>query len=132
MRPTWDEYGLIMAKAAASRAACTRSQCGAVLMDKWHRIVSAGYNGVAPGEVHCSDGGCPRGKFTYDELPPLGDYSNCPGIHAERNAVEWADFEDCRQSTLYVTREPCNDCREYVRGAGIVRIVWPEGELSYV
>jgi len=100
-------------------------------MDTANRIVSCGYNGVPAGDRNCSDGGCPRGRLTYEQLPPLGDYSNCNGRHAERNAIEYADPDDCVGSTLYVTRAPCDGCSGLVRLAGIVRVVWPDGEENY-
>lgn len=128
-RPTWDEYGLLLATAAASRAACNRSQVGAAVLDQAHRVVSCGYNGVPAGELNCSDGGCPRGQLSYEQLPPLGDYSNCRGSHAEKNAIDYAAAEACRGSTIYITRSPCDECLTLIRRSGISRVVTPEGEM---
>lgn len=130
-RPTWDEYGLILATAAASRAACTRRQVGAVILGVDHRVVAVGYNGTAAGRANCTEGGCPRGRFTYDELPPLSDYSNCYGFHAERNAIEHAQHHRCDGASIYITREPCGDCRDLIRGVRIARAVWPEDHEEY-
>lgn len=55
-RPTWDETWLGIARVVAARAACTRSQVGAILVvDNRHTWL--GYNGVPAGEIHCTDGG---------------------------------------------------------------------------
>lgn len=31
---------------------------------------------------------------------------------------------------MYVTDKPCPDCSRLIAGAGVVRVVWPEGELG--
>ena len=130
MRPSWDEWGLYLAKAVSMRAACTRSQVGAVILGADNTGVSFGYNGVAAGELNCSDGGCPRGKLTYDQLPPLGDYSNCNGRHAEENAIRYADPERCKGATIYVTRKPCQNCQTIITTSGIARTVFPCPEVD--
>src|SRR5690606_5427616 len=72
----------------ADEAKCTRRQVGAVLVKDGH-IISTGYNGTPSGRPNCTEGGCPRGKLTYDEVPGGMDYSAvpCTGIHAEANAL---------------------------------------------
>jgi len=96
-------------------------------MDETHHVISLGYNGTQAGEVNCSDGGCPRGALTYDELPAYGSYSNCKGFHAEVNAIIDAhrrgmSVEDC---TIYVTFAPCSDCSRFIEESGITRVVCP-------
>lgn len=121
-RPSFDEVYLHMAKVLSTRAACTRSQVGALVV-KDTFIVGAGYNGVASGLLHCTDGGCERGKLTYAEKPPLGSYADCPAIHAENNAVMRAG-EAASGSVVYVTREPCSDCYGILAAANVIRVVW--------
>lgn len=122
-RISWDSYFLDIATAVAARAACSRSQVGAVLvMD--NRIVSTGYNGTPAGDTHCIDGGCPRGKYTYDELPPGGSYSTCTGLHAEMNCLAYSTAP--RGGTMYVTREPCEMCAKILKAYGIERVVYPD------
>lgn len=122
-RPTWDEYGLELARVVATRATCSRDMVGAVILNARNRVVSTGYNGAASGEIHCVDGGCPRGRLSYEEQPPGGDYSNCVSLHAEVNAIVDATTPliDC---TLYVTRKPCDYCAKVIRAAGIKRVVF--------
>lgn len=131
MRPTWQEYFLALADTASTRAACTRRQVGAVLVDSLNRVRSVGYNGVPSGETHCSDGGCPRGQLSYEECPPLGSYNNCKGLHAEQNAISAIQYEWMTGYTMYITREPCNDCCEAMFNEGITRAVWPDGERFF-
>jgi dCMP deaminase len=131
MRPSFDEYYLGIALAASARGDCTRSQVGAVIVLRTSRghLTSLGYNGVEAGTAGCLEGACPRGRLSYGELPSNPDYSNCISTHAEINAFYNAQF-DIEYSEVYVTREPCHDCKvtlfdqEYIR-----RFIWPGGEL---
>lgn len=151
-RPGWDEYFLGVAEAVSRRADCTRRSVGAVLV-KDHRIVSTGYNGAPRGHQGClSDGACPRGRHFNlgpvisadgprdqcacgewwpcpDASAPGSDYANCVAIHAEANALLYANHSDCLSATLYVTDEPCSDCRKLCAGAGVARVTWPRGTV---
>lgn len=132
-RPDWDSYFLAIAVAVSIRADCTRRQVGAVVVDN-RRIVGTGYNGAPAGDRGCaSDGACPRGKLDYDEVAPLSSYDTGPGsciaVHAEANALLYTDRGDLYGSTLYVTCEPCEGCLRLIRAAGVMRVVWPGGEL---
>lgn len=125
-RPTWDEWGLLLALTVAKRADCSRSQVGAVLMSPDHRIISTGYNGAAPGKVGCLDGGCPRAASA---VQPGSSYDSGPGtciaIHAEQNALLFAPMQAMEGATLYVTREPCQGCLRTISGTGISAVVTP-------
>lgn len=123
-RPGWDDYFLQVASAVSLRADCTRSKVGAVLVDGNHRIVGTGYNGAPPGAPGCLSGACPRGKLSYEELPPESDYGNCISNHAELNAVVFALPEERSGSTIYVTRKPCVQCKQLLLAEGISRVVW--------
>lgn len=129
------DWGLAMAAATAGRAACTRRQIGAVIVDEYHRIVSTGYNGAPSGFPHCTDGGCPRGKLTYDQVGAETDYSTpgspgfCPAVHAEVNAGIYAGRE-ARGATMYISDAPCPDCTKYLAGIGIATAIWPGGNMN--
>lgn len=126
-RPTWDEYFLGIAEAVSKRAACTRRQVGALVVAE-HRIISAGYNGAPPGQPHCTDGACPRGRLTKEQLPSGGSYTEGPGIciaiHAEENAINYAG-RLARGSTLYCTHDPCPGCDQLAIERQIARVVTP-------
>lgn len=145
-RPTWDEYGLILAQAVATRADCTRAQVGAVLMNSRHEVRGTGYNGAPSGIPGCATAGaCPRGKHSptlamhgtvctcgedwpCDSASEVGaDYSNCIADHAERNALKHTASAELPGATLYTTREPCASCWTLIRAAGIARVVVAEG-----
>ena len=129
-RPDWDEYFLAIAKVVARRADCTRRQVGAVLVQQ-NRIVATGYNGAAAGQPGCgTDGACPCGQLSYQQVEPGSSYDTGPGscisIHAEANALLYADRGKCEGSTIYCTDEPCGGCLRLIAGAGIDRVVTPE------
>lgn len=134
--PSWDDYFLAFAATASTRAKCTRRNVGAAVV-KDHRIVATGYNGAAAGEPECLDGQCPRGRLSLDQMPPLGDYDRpgtpgfCIAIHAEVNALLNAS-RDTTGATVYITDPPCAGCRKAMAAAGIVRVVWPDGEFDRV
>lgn len=126
IRPEWDDYFLGMARAVSQRADCRRARHGAVIVGRDHRVVSTGYNGAPPGGPSCLAGECPRGLLTYGELASLvPDYSNCIALHAEQNAVAFADHTRMAGGTIYVTGQLCDMCSKLVRAAGIERMVTP-------
>ena len=63
------------------------------------------------------------------------DYSTgagkCVALHAERNAVMFVDEQYRTGCTVYVTDEPCPNCREFLTDSGVARVVWPDGEITY-
>lgn len=122
-RPTWDQYFLDIARAVSERAACTRSRVGAVLV-KDNRIISTGYNGAPAGVKHCTDGGCPRGLLSYEDLPPNAQYDNCIAQHAEINCLAYSRNE-ARGGTMYITRAPCDWCSKVLNAFGIEKVVHP-------
>lgn len=119
-RPDWDTYFLNLASTVATRAACLRSQVGAVVVVD-NRVIGTGYNGTPPGDPNCSDGGCPRGQMGRDEVAPLSSYENCTGLHAEVNALANCSTS-ARGGTIYVTREPCSWCVKVCRAAGVTPV----------
>ncbi|MFF7800271.1 deoxycytidylate deaminase [Streptomyces olivaceus] len=124
MRPTWDHWAAEVAHTVSTRADCTRSLVGAVLLSRTHRVLAVGYNGLPAGIPGCaSAGNCPRGRLTYEELAANSDYANCPAIHAEANAIYHADPFELPGATLYVTRKPCPACIALISAAGIGRVV---------
>ena len=123
MRPCWDCYFLGIAEAARSRGDCIRKQVGAVLVRPDHRAVITGYNGSEPGGPSCLEGACPR---CLSDVPAGTSYEGCIEYHAEHNALMWSRPEDRIGATLYVTWEPCGDCRKLIRGVGVAHVVWLE------
>lgn len=120
-RPDWDTYYLGIAYAVSLRGDCIRRQVGAVLV-KDNRIKATGYNGSPPGGPSCLAGECPR----VSRNPVAGSgYEDCVAIHAEANALLYGGVTP--GAVLYVTTEPCHECRRLAAGARVSRVVWPDG-----
>lgn len=115
----------MFAQVASARGDCTRAKVGAILFDdRSHEIVAVGYNGTKPGHAGCLDGACPRGQFTYEQVPLGGPYHDCIARHAEDNCLQWSRrwWRGKRwyaNKTLYVTRRPCQDCLALIEKYGV-------------
>jgi dCMP deaminase len=116
-RPTKEQYGMILVRAAASRATCRKTVdgVGCVLTSKEGRVLATGYNGSVPGAPHCEE----IGHLILD--------GHCVRtVHAEANAI--ADAARRGTSTdgsiAYMTMRPCKDCLKLLSAAGIFRVVF--------
>lgn len=112
-RPSWDTYFLKLAMLVSERATCPRMHCGCVLVrDK--RILSTGYNGSIPGDVHCEDDGC-----------MIVENHCVRTIHAEMNAILQCSIHGVSTSgaSAYVTNMPCTNCSKALIAARIKEIV---------
>jgi dCMP deaminase len=122
LRPSWDEYFMEIAELVAKRSTCLRRHVGAVLVrDK--RIIATGYNGAPANLPHCLEVGCLRQQ---QAIPSGQRHELCRGIHAEQNAIIQAALygTSTKDSTLYVTHQPCVLCAKMLINAGIVRVVY--------
>lgn len=131
-RPSVDAWALGIAQAVSTRGDCTRRQVGCVILDARRRAVSIGYNGAPPGAPGClTDGACPRGRRSHEVTPPGAAYDDCVALHAEQNALIWADPLRLQGAVVYVSTAPCEWCLKLLRGSGVSRVVWPEGTIDF-
>lgn len=121
-RPGWDEYFLGVADLVSKRATCLRRSVGAVLV-KDKRILATGYNGAPSGITHCEIAGCVREKL---KVPSGERHELCRGLHAEQNVILQAALYGVgtKDSTLYITNQPCIICAKMIINAGISEIVF--------
>ena len=125
-RQSWDEYFLSLATAAASRSNCSRRKIGALIVKDRH-IRSTGYNGPPHGYGHCDAGACPRALGE----PRMGfDYDSCVAIHAEANALLFADADARAGATLYSSAAPCFSCAKLIANSGIAEVVASGGRYE--
>ena len=124
MRATWDKTWMSVAEAMAARSKCVNRKVGAVIINDSNRPVSVGYNGAPAGHKPSTlgpvcAGVCPRGGSST-----RGDsYANCVSVHAEANALIFADRRHYEGGTIYVTNPCCWDCAKLIANSGIVRVV---------
>jgi len=99
---------------------CVSVQVGAVLV-KDKRIVSIGYNGVAPKARHCID--IFGASFDRDEHHEWSKYNE---LHAEQNLISFCSKYGIETdgTTLYVTTSPCIDCAKIICAAGIKEVFY--------
>jgi dCMP deaminase len=119
-RPSWDEYFMGITRLAASRSTCLRRNIGAVIT-KNNRIISSGYNGAPSGMKHCLELGCLRDKL---KIPSGTRHEICRGLHAEQNALMFAQGTDLHDAVLYCTNQPCVVCAKLIIQAGITTVVY--------
>jgi dCMP deaminase len=120
-RPGWDVYFMEIAKLVAKRSTCLRRKVGALVV-KDRRILATGYNGTPSGIKHCFDVGCLREKL---KVPSGERHELCRGLHAEQNVLLQASLHgvSLRESSIYVTNQPCIICTKMIINAGIKEVV---------
>ena len=112
---SWDEYFMCLALLSAQRSKDPNTQVGCCIVDDDNHIVSTGYNGFPNG---VSDD-----EYPWDrEGEPL-DTKYLYVCHAELNAILNAT-QNLKNTTLYVTLFPCNECAKAIIQKGIKKIVY--------
>lgn len=120
-RPSRDEVYLGMAELLATRGTCPRRQVGCIICAEDGEILGMGYNGVAAGRPHCSEGFFCSGA----DLPSGTGLDKCEAIHAEQNAI--LNLRDPKRAhTAYVTAFPCHSCLKLLLGTSCKRIVYAQ------
>ena len=122
VRPTPEQYFMLLAVATRERAACLGRHVGAVLVSD-QRIIATGYNGTPTGFPNCDEGGCHRCANPADYLPGRG-YDVCICVHAEQNAILQAAKlgYSVQGAHLYTTLRPCFGCLKEAYQAGVSRV----------
>lgn len=142
------QYYLDIAFAVSKRSNCIKRHYGCIIV-KNDEIIATGYNGSARGEMNCCDlGFCKR----IDKPHNSGDYSDCPAVHAEQNAMISASRKDMIGATMYLSCEeeqefeltpstpgykqkfwnrvwdisPCPICERMIRNSGIKEVIVKE------
>ena len=133
MRPSWDEYFMLIAKLVSTRSTCNSRPTGAVLV-KDKQLLATGYNGSMPGAPHCRDEVMPDGSpYCHRRVLKIADvdkYNYCRASHAEANAIAQAARYGVaiKGASLYVTLQPCFVCVKLLATAQIERVYY---ELAY-
>lgn len=108
-RPDWDQYGMLLAYAAAQRSPDPYISVGAAAFRTDRSTVATGYNGAEPGvELDWSD--------REGRRPHVA--------HAERNCLKYAKKGEVHY--LYVTMLPCSECLSRAAAYGVKEIIYAE------
>ena len=121
-RPSWDEYFMELARAAAQRATCDRGRSGCVIV-KDKQLLVTGYVGSPSGLPHCDE----VGHLLRQTIEEDGSAStHCVRtVHAEQNAICQAARRGIALdgATLYCRMTPCRTCAMLIINCGIRRVV---------
>ena len=125
---SWDDYFMANAVLAAERSKDPITQVGAVIVNEDKRIIGTGYNGF-PNK--CSDDEFPWYKAKQVKHDVEWRKKNDPDfvkqtfvVHAEANAILNKNSADLKNTTLYTTLFPCNECAKLIIQAGIKKIYY--------
>ena len=122
IRPTWDEYFLDLAHAAARRATCDRGRSGCVIV-RDRQVLVTGYVGSPKGLPHCDDVGHLIKKVIHDDGSVTQHCMRT--VHAEQNAICQAARRGMAldKATIYCRMTPCRTCAMLIINCGIERVV---------
>nr|WP_315044821.1 dCMP deaminase family protein [uncultured Leptotrichia sp.] len=112
---SWDEYFMGIAFLSGMRSKDPSTQVGACIIDEDKKIIGIGYNGFPMGS---SDDMMPwerEGDFLETKYPYV--------VHAELNAI-LNSIKSLKNSTIYVTHFPCNECAKAIVQSGIKKVVY--------
>lgn len=152
-RPSDDELFMRVAHEVATRSLCTRDRVGAVIVDAQLRITGTGRNGPPAGFDHQEQTcitWCPRAALADwhanshgEDMPKVAqavyanhqslhaDYSDCPSLHAEVNALLSSDRTRHEGGTIYVTSPPCWSCGKMIANSGLTTLVVEHDDLKF-
>jgi len=121
MRWSWEDVWLNTAINISKRSKCVNRQVGAVIVDGSNRPIAMGYNGPPANYKVDKDCGsfCPRGG---SQNRP-SDYANCVSVHAEANALLFADRRLLKDATIYITNPCCWECAKLIANSGIREVI---------
>lgn len=111
-----DKHYMDIAKLVSTESKCIRAQYGAVIVSKDDRVISSGRNGKPRGSKN--------DHICYREGVPAAERTHECCLHAERNALLFADPMERIGGTMYVNGIPCKDCSLYIMQSGLFRLVY--------
>lgn len=119
---SWDEYFMGIAILSSLRSKDPNTKVGACIVDKDHKVVSIGYNGMPTGvdenQISWNKGEGLDSKYLYV-------------CHAEFNAIlNTRNGSALNGCTIYVTLFPCNECAKAIIQTGIKELVYNENKYE--
>ena len=131
---TKTNYYLDIALAVSKKSTCLKKQYGAVIVND-DEVVATGYNDTCRKEPHCTT--CSK----IDGNKDITEYTTCPAVHAEMNAIISASRKEMLNADLYLagydvlsgeentSAKPCEICLRLIKNAGIYRVINRTGIL---
>ena len=117
----WDSYFMGLSHLSALRSKDPHTQVGAAIVDDDHRVISVGYNGLPRG--------CADQEYPWQREGDVLDTKYPYVAHAELNAIlnsKWS----VKNTTIYVSLFPCNECAKAIIQSGIKRVVYESDKYA--
>ncbi len=109
----WSEYFMAVSMLSAQRSKDPNTQVGACIVNEENKIVGIGYNGFPK---NCSDDELPWSRSSTDGSILNTKY---PFVcHAEMNAILNKNESNLKNSTMFVSMFPCNECAKLIIQSG--------------
>jgi dCMP deaminase len=119
---SWDAYFMGVAKLSAMRSKDPDTQVGACIVNESKRIIGIGYNGFPMG--------CEDNEFPWAKVGDRVDTKYPYVVHAEANAILNATTS-LKNSKIYVTLFPCNECSKLIIQSGISEIIYESNKYAH-
>ena len=116
---SWDEYFMGIALLSAQRSKDPGTQVGACIVNSENRILSMGYNGMPYTKID-NDNVYPWDRDGVDDLSTKYLFV----CHAEFNAILNYTGGSMKDSKVYTTLFPCNECTKAIVQKGIAEVVY--------
>lgn len=111
-----------VAKLSALRSKDPSTQVGACIINTELRIVGIGYNGLPKGADDKTFPWGSEGEYLETKYPYV--------VHAEANAILNAT-QSLKDSKIYVTLFPCNECTKLIIQSGITEIIYESDKYQH-
>ncbi len=112
----WDAYFMGIAMLSAERSKDPNTSVGTCIVSEDNKILSVGYNGMPRG---CSDD-----EYPWDREGEALDTKYAYVCHAELNAILNYTGSHLKNSRVYTTLFPCNECTKALIQSGITQVIY--------
>ncbi len=112
----WDAYFMGIAMLSAERSKDPNTSVGTCIVSEDNKILSVGYNGMPRG---CSDD-----EYPWEREGEELDTKYAYVCHAELNAILNYTGSHLKNSRVYTTLFPCNECTKALIQSGITQVIY--------
>ncbi len=113
---SWDAYFMCVALLSAERSKDNNTQVGSCIVSRDNKILSMGYNGMPTG--------CDDDRMPWDRIGNPLDTKYLYVCHAELNAILNYGAGSLKDSRIYTTLFPCNECTKAIIQSGIREVIY--------
>jgi dCMP deaminase len=121
---TWDEYFMSSAILTSLRSKDPNTQVGCCIVNEDNVVLSQGYNGTPVGWKDEDFPWAREGENLSTKYPYV--------VHSEANAITHCVGQgmSLKDSRIYVTLFPCNECAKAIIQAGIKTVIYADNKYD--